>query len=120
MALYNRRGQKAIRRQLRTEGTPAEASLWLQLKGRRLGGLRWRRQFGVGPYVLDFYCPEVRLAVELDGAVHDRPEQRAYDADRTKHLAAVGIRVIRFENRMVFDRGDEVAATILRASAEVG
>ena len=68
MALYNRPAQKDTRRRLRTDGTPAEAALWTRLKARRLGGFRWRRQFGVGPYVLDFYCPAARLAVRPSGA----------------------------------------------------
>lgn len=66
MPLYNRPRQTATRRRLRSHGTPAEAALWTRLKARRLDGLRWRRQFGVGPYVLDSTCPAVRLAVELD------------------------------------------------------
>ena len=113
MRLYNRRRQTPTRQRLRTHGTPAEAALWGQLKGRQLGGFKWRRQFGVGPYVVDFYCPQARLAVELDGAVHDGPGQRTYDAERTDALAAVGIRVVRFENRAVFERGDAVLATVL-------
>ena len=119
MKIYNRQKQKTIRQRLRTEGTPAEAALWLRLQQRRLGGLRWRRQFGVGPYVLDFYCPSARLAVELDGAVHDGPERRDYDAERTGHLATLGVRVVRFENRAVFDRPDAVLGAI-RAAAMQG
>ena len=116
MALYNRRSQKETRRRLRTRGTPAEAALWTRLKDRQLGGFRWRRQFGVGPYVLDFYCPAVRLGVEVDGAVHHTPAQRAYDAERTRHLGAVGVRVVRFENRAVFEAPEAVLAAILAAA----
>ena len=116
MALYNRRSQKETRRRLRTHGTPAEAALWTRLKDRQLGGFRWRRQFGVGPYVLDFYCPAVRLGVEVDGAVHHTPAQRAYDAERTRHLGAVGVRVVRFENRAVFEAPEAVLAAILAAA----
>ena len=115
MALYNRRSQKPLRRRLRTEGTPAEAALWTRLKARQLGGFRWRRQFGVGPYVLDFYCPAARLAVELDGAAHEGAAAQEADAARTRHLGAVGIRVVRFENALVFARADEVLACILEA-----
>lgn len=103
VSLYNRRPHRTLRRRLRSHGTPAEAPLWPLLKARRLDGWRWRRQFSVGPYILDFYCPAARLAVELDGAVHDAPARRDYDADRTRHLATVGIRVLRFENRAVFE-----------------
>ena len=115
MALYNRRSQKPVRRRLRSHGTPAEAALWTRLKRRQLGGFRWRRQFGVGPYVLDFYCPATRLAVELDGAVHDDAAAREADAARTANLDRVGIRVLRFENRVVFERPAEVLEQILAA-----
>ena len=98
---------------LRSNGTPAEARLWTLLKNGQAGGFRFRRQVGVGPYVLDFYCPSARLAVEIDGAVHEAPERAAYDAARTQHLAAVGVRVVRFENRLVFEAPAAVVAAIV-------
>lgn len=99
--LYNRRSQNGIRRHLRAVSTPSEVALWQRLRRSRLCGRRFRRQHGVGPYVLDFYCAAERLAVELDGTVHDTPGQRVYDAERTAHLESVGIRVIRFDNEAV-------------------
>ena len=101
-----------IRRHLRTHGTPAEAALWLRIQRRQLLGRRFRRQHSVGPYILDFYCPSEQLAVELDGAVHDDPARRAYDAERTRHFKAEGIRVVRFENRMVFENPEAVLAAV--------
>ena len=86
--------------------------MWRYLKAKRLGGRRFRRQYGVGPYVLDFYCPTERLAVELDGAVHDGPAERSYDDARTAVLTTEGIRVVRFENRRVFEDPDAVLAEI--------
>ncbi len=115
MSLFHRLLQKVTRRPLRTHGTSAEAVLWTRLKGRRLAGFRWRRQVDVGPYVLDFYCPAVRLAVELDEAAHQGPAAQEAGAARARHLAAVGIRVLRFENRAVVERPDEVLAAILTA-----
>lgn len=112
MRIFNRPAQKRTRQHLRTHGTPAEAVLWGYLQRRQLRGRRFRRQHGVGPYVLDFYCPAERLAIELDGAVHADPVRHAYDAVRTRHLAGVGIRVLRFENRAVFDAPEVVLATI--------
>jgi very-short-patch-repair endonuclease len=105
----NRPAQKASRRHLRTNGTSAEAALWLRLKQRQVRGRRFRRQHSVGAYI---YCPSEWLAIELDGAVHDDPARRAYDAERTRHLGAVGIRVIRFENRAVFEEPAAVLAAI--------
>ena len=84
--------------------TSAEVVLWQMLRNRQVDGLKFRRQFGVGSYVLDFYCPELRLAVELDGAVHDSEEAIVYDRARTEYLwREHGIHVLRFENREVFE-----------------
>ncbi len=118
MRRFNRRAQKAARQHLRRAATPAERALWLGLRGERLG-VRFRRQHGVGPYILDFYCPAARLAVELDGAVHDAPGARAYDDARTQWLWDTHrIRVLRFENRLVFEQPDDVLAAIAQAVAE--
>ena len=106
---------KAIRRRLRTHGTSAEAALWRLLKRRQLQGRRFRRQHSVGPYVLDFYCPEERLGVELDGAVHLDLARRAYDVTREHDLARVGVRVVRFENRLVFEAPGAVLEAIAAA-----
>ena len=114
---YNRMEQKGFRKQLRNNMTSAEVVLWQMLKGRQVNGLKFRRQFGVGPYVLDFYCPELRLCIELDGAYHFTPEQQAYDCHRTRYLTNEhGIRVLRFENRVVF----ESPASILEAISSNG
>ena len=65
------------RKELRNHSTPAEAILWRMLKGKQIAGLKFRCQHSVGPYVLDFYCPQIKLAIELDGEVHNR--QQDYD-----------------------------------------
>ena len=71
--LHNQKHLKLRRRRLRNAATPAERALWLMLKGRQLGGRKFRRQHSIGPYIVDFYCPGERLIVELDGAVPDDP-----------------------------------------------
>ena len=87
------------RRDLREHQTDAEAKLWYFLKGRHLAGFKFRRQHSIGPYILDFYCPERRAAVELDGSQHlDRVD---YDDKRTAFLEPEGIRVLRFGNHEV-------------------
>ena len=83
-------------RMLRRTSTPAERALWNALRGRALAGLKVRRQHAVGPFVLDGYCPEHKLAIELDGAIHEH--QVEYDQTRTEHLAAYGYRMLRFRN----------------------
>ncbi|MHB9132301.1 MAG: endonuclease domain-containing protein [Armatimonadota bacterium] len=95
------KGVEQASRELRKSLTPAEEILWQALRGRRLEGLKFRRQHPVGKYVLDFYCPEYRLVIELDGEIHDH--QQEYDQIRTEHLAAYGYRVIRFRNEEVFN-----------------
>ncbi len=103
---------KAIRRDLRNHATPSERALWQMLKQRQLHGRKFRRQHSVGRYVLDFYCPAERLAIELDGAVHDDPLRRAYDTARQAALESLGVRVLRFENRELLSTPDVVAAAI--------
>lgn len=78
---------------------PAERVLWDALRGRKLNGLRFRQQHAVGPFVLDFYCPSCKLAIEVDGGIHD--EQVEQDEHRDRHLAAYGYRVLRFRNEEV-------------------
>ena len=67
---HNLKERKEMRQTLRTNGTSAEALMWKMLKGRQMEGAKFRRQFGIGPYILDFYCPECRICVELDGDGH--------------------------------------------------
>lgn len=95
--------RKQRRRELRHNMTAAEARLWTRLKNRQLGGRKFRRQHSAGPFILDFYCPEERLAIELDGESHNNPGRREYDRERGRQLAEHGIRVIRFENKRVFE-----------------
>jgi len=103
------------RSQLRNSLTPAEALLWRNLKKSQLNGKKFRRQHGIGPYIVDFYCPEVRLAVELDGAGHSSLLQRELDAKRDDLLSNFNVRVLRFENRLVFENLELVLNTIRTA-----
>jgi very-short-patch-repair endonuclease len=95
-------------RQLRKQQTDAENLLWLLLRGRQFCGFKFRRQYPVGGYILDFYCHDAGLAVELDGGGHTEDEQRLYDEERTKALEAAGIRVIRFWNNDVLNSMEAV------------
>jgi very-short-patch-repair endonuclease len=105
-----------LARQMRREPTGAEAMLWESLRGRRLMGLKFRRQHPLGRFVTDFCCPEARLIVELDGAVHDRAEQRAYDDERDTYLRARRFRVLRFPNRTVANDLPAILAAITAAA----
>ena len=92
--------------------TPAEARMWKLLQSSQLKGRKFRRQHSVGSYILDFYCPKEKLAVELDGQVHEDPLAAEYDKQRTDFLNNAGIRVARFENHLVFERPEAVLESI--------
>jgi very-short-patch-repair endonuclease len=88
-------------RELRQVEPEAEKIMWAALRGKRLNGLKFRRQHPYEHYVLDFFCVEHQLVVELDGSVHDVSDQAAYDEERTGFLNEHGLRVIRFRNEEV-------------------
>ncbi|HYG68462.1 MAG TPA: endonuclease domain-containing protein, partial [Anaeromyxobacteraceae bacterium] len=92
---------------LRRTQTSAEVIVWSALRSRRLGA-KWRRQHPVGPYVLDVFCAEARVAVELDGDSHYVGDGPVRDVERDAYLAARGIRVLRFTNDQVFRELDAV------------
>ena len=103
---------KPFRRKLRKRMTPAEVALWIMIKNKQLVGERFRRQFSIGHYILDFYCPTCKLCIELDGAGHFTEKGQEYDNKRTNYLKSVGVRVIRFENFEVFNRPMQVLEEI--------
>jgi very-short-patch-repair endonuclease len=110
--LHNIDDLKPARRHLRAALTPAEAALWNILQRAKLRGRKFRRQHSIGCYIVDFYCPSEKLAVELDGAAHDGSAQAAHDEMRRRFLESVGLRVLRVENRQVFENPDAVLAWI--------
>ncbi|HEU0051311.1 MAG TPA: endonuclease domain-containing protein [Patescibacteria group bacterium] len=87
---------KDRRSDLRQNSTDSERLLWSRLRARQISGLKFFRQYSVGPYILDFYCPTKHLAIEVDGGQHMEKEQKEYDEDRTAFLESHGIRVVRF------------------------
>src|SRR5688572_9690432 len=80
-------------RLLRRQQTPAEACLWAALRDHKLDGLHFRRQHPLGGFIADFYCPQAKLAVEVDGGIHHTPQQAAYDRDRDTAFALMGVTV---------------------------
>ena len=93
---YNRKAQKETRQYLRTHMTLAERILWLSLRGRHMLGYKFRRQHGVKDYVMDFYCPELRLAIEADGESHSTDEAKKNDPKRQGNIEKEGICFLRF------------------------
>ena len=104
---------KNFARLLRKYQTEMESHLWQYLRDRRLGGYKFRRQHPVCGYILDFYCPEKKVAVELDGGQHDLDEQMEYDQIRTNILESVGIKVLRYWDNAVLQNPDGVLDDIL-------
>jgi adenine-specific DNA-methyltransferase len=105
---HNRRNLYTIRKSLRASQTDAEIRLWYFLRAKRLLGMKFNRQYSVGPHVLDFYCHDLLLAIELDGGQHGTEEGRLHDSIRTNFLQERGITVVRFWNSEVFENIDGV------------
>jgi very-short-patch-repair endonuclease len=95
---------------MRRETTAAEQALWEKLWKRRRGGLKFRRQFAIGPFIFDFFCSQVGLAIELDGAFHEQKLDE--DRMRQQELERLGLRVLRFSNDQVLKEPRAVIASI--------
>ncbi len=105
---------KKYRRELRQKMTPAEVALWQMLRNRQLDGIRFVRQYSIDNYILDFYCPQFHLAIELDGNVHFDEFYIERDKIRTQFLEDRGIRILRFENFEVFQYPERTLNEIRR------
>ena len=101
-----------FRRKLRRDQTKAEKVLWYELRNKKLGGYKFRRQFSIGPFIADFYCHNLKLILELDGAVH--AGQKEYDMRRRNLLQKKGFVVIRYRNDQVLFDKDIVLQDIFR------
>ena len=110
--IYNIKAKEPQRKELRNFSTAAEAVPWRNLKNGQLKSKKFRRQQSIGPYIVDFYCPESRLIVELDGAGHFTENGAKYDAKRTEYFREQDFRVIRFENKTVYRDLEYVLETI--------
>lgn len=102
-----------LRRELRHTATPAERKLWYFLRGRNLLGFKFRRQHSIGRYILDFYCLELRLGIELDGGHHLAPEQMARDSKRSEWLKHFRLKIIRVPNDEVMNNSDGVVEYLM-------
>ena len=90
-------------RELRQESTEAEKLMWAELRNKKLNGLKFRRQHPLDKFIVDFYCNERKLVIELDGGVHDEKINKEYDESRTAMLAGLNIIVLRFKNEEVIN-----------------
>ncbi len=92
--------------------TKPEIVLWSKLKGKQLNGLKLRRQHGITNYVVDFYCPELKLAIGIDGDVHSYSSRITYDKQRQKEIEALGIKILRYTNTDVLNNIEGVLCDI--------
>jgi very-short-patch-repair endonuclease len=104
---------KQRRRELRRNQTEAEKVLWAHLRNRQVYDMKFFRQYRIGPYILDFYCPTLKLAVELDGGQHNQCENKEYDSTRSEYLKVQEIDVIRFWNHEVLLDVQSVLAELM-------
>jgi len=111
---FNWKSEKEKRRRLRNNMSQPEYVLWYYLKNKQLKGYKFRRQVSVGKYVVDFYCPKLKLAIELDGDSHYYPEAKAYDSERSNWIKMFGIKFLRFTNKDVIENKEAVIETIAR------
>jgi very-short-patch-repair endonuclease len=102
-------------RTLRQNPTAAEATLWKLLRGRKVENRRFRRQQVIGPYIVDFYCHAEKLVIELDGMSHHTKKSEEHQKRRTNYLELNGYSIIRFRNRLVFEKPDLVVDQIKTA-----
>ena len=106
--LFNVSQLKNFRKELRNNTTPAEKKLWRYLSNKQIGGYKFRRQYSVGRYILDFYCPALKLGIEVDGPIHNTKDSLEYDQYREKEILTYGIRIIRLTNFQVLESPNKV------------
>jgi very-short-patch-repair endonuclease len=105
--------QRRFAKRMRSDQTAAETRLWHEIRAGRLNGWKFKRQVPIGRYIVDFVCFEARLIVEVDGPVHDRPENRLHDAGRDADLRREGFRILRFNADIAPGRMlDDIAAAL--------
>jgi very-short-patch-repair endonuclease len=114
--LYNRQEDNEKRKMLRHEMPKAEVLLWMHLKGKQIHGHKFRRQYGIGCYVIDLYCPKVKLAVEVDGATHLTEEEIAHDKNRQEAIEEIGIEFLRFTNLEIYH---DIRSVVRKIKAKV-
>jgi very-short-patch-repair endonuclease len=110
--LFNRKDLKSFRSSLRNRSTSAEAELWEELKSKKLEGRKFRRQYSIGRYIVDFCCPSEKLIIELDGDPHGESQKIEKDEIRDNYLEGLGFIVLRFENRFVFQEPEYIKSEI--------
>ena len=113
--IYNRKFNKSVRKILRNNMTNAEFLLWARLKHNQLG-YKFRRQHGIGQFIVDFYCPKIKLCIEIDGEVHRKEDIKSLDIIKQKLFKTLNIKTIRFTNNQVENELFKVINKIVQVS----
>jgi len=111
--VFNRHKENVKRANLRRDMPRAEVILWSRLKNKQVNGFKFRRQYSVGPYIVDFYCPELRLAIEVDGDSHFQKGAYEYDGQREKYIKQFNVRFLRFTNLEVYNNLNDVLDAVV-------
>jgi len=117
--IYNKAEVKIRRQNLRNDMSGAEILMWARLSRKQVLNVRFRRQYSVGHYIVDFYCPELKLAIEIDGDTHLGHEVEIYDAQRQSYIEALEIHFLRFTNDEVIGKMEEVIKTLSKRITEL-
>ncbi len=115
--VFNKPQYKRRRSQLRQQATTPEQRFWYAVRGKQLG-VKFRRQHGIGHYIVDFYCPELKLVVELDGDSHFSEAAQRYDAVRDAYIQGVGFRILRFSNADVMQNLEGVLNVVVGSNPD--
>ena len=116
---FNKSSEKAKRRKLRQNQTDAEKLIWRFLRNRQLLGYKIKRQYSIDHFVVDFYCPELKLAVEADGATHNESGRKEYDIRREKYLKKFGVSFLRIKDEELFGNPNKAFAKIEDATKKL-
>lgn len=118
--VFNRPSGTQRRKLLRHTSPPAEQLLWQHLRGKKINSFKFRRQHGIGNFVVDFYCPKARLAIEIDGPTHIGRDAEEDDEERAQIIKEANIRILRFSNSEIYSEIKAVLTRIKEALAETG
>ncbi len=114
MYLHNDSSSKLLRKTTRNNATNSERLLWSKLRRKQLGGFKFRRNHQILRYYVDFYCPSARLAIEVDGKIHENPQNKLYDQIRDKEIRTLNINILRFSNDDITQNTQQVLEIILK------
>ena len=106
--IFNRAKVKPRRQQLRNNMPDAEVLLWSKIRAKQILEYKFRRQYSVGDYIVDFYCPQLKLGIEVDGDSHFREGAKDYDEERQAYIESFGIRIVRYLNTDIYGNWDGV------------